>query len=309
MFFLENISLGFHFYQPSAFVRVTGDDAFRFLQGQFTNELRDGPGTAAYGLWLNQKGKVLADSYVLRHAENEFTLVSLYSESAVIVRRLEQYVIADDVTQRDDTGNSRGIVLWGADSGEALKALAGSVPPKGRFLERDGLLIFQGQRGGSESYEIVGLENPVAGWKQKLAEAGGTEVGGSAMEARRVSSGVPAIPQDIGPADLPNEAGLENTAISFTKGCYLGQEVMARLKNLGRVRRELRRVHGTGALPKTGEPLFQGAKKAGEIRSAVPTESGFVALAMLTRLGLDERRGFQREASEQAEPKATVWMS
>lgn len=298
-----------YFYRPSAIIKVYGEDAFTFLQGQFTNELRGGAGTATYGLWLNQKGKVLADSHVLRHAENEFSLVSLSSEATAIVQRLEQYVIADDVALLDDTGKKRGVVLWGAGCGEILKALAGSLPAKGQFLEKDGLLILQGRRGGDESYEIIGQENAFDAWRQKLVEAGCVETDVEALEFVRISSGVPLIPQDIGPTDLPNEAGLENTAISFTKGCYLGQEVMARLKNLGQVRRELRRVHGAGVPPKTGELLFQGGKKVGEIRSAVSADSGFIALAMLTRLGLDEKAGFKWEASEQAEPKATVWMS
>ncbi len=71
----------------------------------------------------------------------------------------------------------------------------------------------------------------------------------SDMELMRIQADIAAVPRDIGPDDLPNEGGLEKIAISYTKGCYLGQEVMARLKSMGQVRRQLLRVTGTGAPP------------------------------------------------------------
>jgi folate-binding Fe-S cluster repair protein YgfZ len=108
---------------------------------------------------------------------------------------------------------------------------------------------------------------------------------------------------------LPNEAGLEKESNTFTKGCYLGQEVMARLKNLGQVRRQLQRVRGKGAVPKVGTPLFQHEKKVGEIRSAVPSGDGFVALAMLTRLGLDEKTGFTFEPGAGPGVDVETWMN
>ena len=87
---------------------------------------------------------------------------------------------------------------------------------------------------------------------------------------------------------MPNEGGLEADAISYTKGCYLGQEVMARLKSMGQVRRRLLRVRGRGEI--SGQlplPLFVGARQVGELRSAVPDGAGeFIGLAMLSLLHL-----------------------
>jgi folate-binding protein YgfZ len=93
---------------------------------------------------------------------------------------------------------------------------------------------------------------------------------------------------DVGPSDLPNEAGLETDAISFKKGCYLGQEVMARLQSMGRVRRRLRRVRSRGpAIPAPGAALFCGGRPAGEMRSAVVDGAGgAIGLAMLSLLAL-----------------------
>jgi folate-binding protein YgfZ len=92
---------------------------------------------------------------------------------------------------------------------------------------------------------------------------------------------------DIGPRDLPNEGGLEEVAVSYTKGCYLGQEVMARLKNLGQVRRRLHLVQGPGFPPQPGRPLYQGDRKVGETRSAAADGNKFLGLAMLSLVNLD----------------------
>src|SRR3954464_3910292 len=100
-------------FAPGAVIRVTGDDAFTFLQGQFTNELRQPVGSVTYGLWLDQKGKVLADSHVLRVSENEFLLVSVFSAARLIQQRLESYIVADDVILADETATTHGIVLLG----------------------------------------------------------------------------------------------------------------------------------------------------------------------------------------------------
>ncbi len=298
----------FHFYQPKALIKVTGDDAFTFLQGQFTNELRQPLGSVTYGLWLNQKGRVLADSQVLRLADNEFLLLSDTSAAGVIMQRLEQYIIADDVILADETEKTGALILWGGECTDRLTVLLGTSPDTGKFFQKDEILSFQGRR-IKGSYQMVGPKNIIAEWRSQLIGQDWVEVPADTVELARISSGIPAIPEDIGPTDLPNEAGLEITAISYTKGCYLGQEVMARLKNLGQVRRQLRNVRGTGAAPKITTPLFQGNKKVGEIRSAVSTEEGFIALAMLTRMGLDENAGFSFDAAEPAEQKISIWMS
>jgi len=104
-------------YRPSACLHVTGGDALSFLQGQFTQELRSSAASSvAYGLWLNQKGKVLADSYVLREAADSVWIISFSSSAPVIRERLEAYVIADDVSIADVTADWRGMVVGGAEA-------------------------------------------------------------------------------------------------------------------------------------------------------------------------------------------------
>lgn len=277
--------------RPAALIRVTGDDAFTFLQGQFTNELRQAPGSATYGLWLNQKGKVVADSHVLRLGENEFLLISGCSTASVIQKRLEDYIVADDVVLQDETALKQGFTLWGPKATTGVADLLGELPQAGRFLSKDDLLIFRGRWLSGESYVVLGPEKRIRELSERLAAGNFIQANHDEKEFARISAGIPVVPQDLGPGDLPNEGGLEETAISFTKGCYLGQEVMARLKNLGQVRRRLQVLHGRGTVPAPLSSLYQGEKRIGEVRSVATEGDGFVVLAMLSLVNLDPAAG------------------
>jgi len=273
-------------YQPTACLSVTGEDALTFLQGQFTQELRSSLACpVAYGLWLNQKGKVLADSFVLQETTERLWVISFTASAAVIRERLEAYIIADDVVITDETVRWQGLAVGGAEVEAWLGREAGAVPAAGEFIKVGDGWVFRGRRTGSPTFE----------WLRPVASPGIT---GSAvmtvltaedLERFRIDAGIPRVPVDIGPGDLPNEGGLDVVAVSYTKGCYLGQEVMARLKAMGTVRRRLVRVraigHGAPAVPTA---LLQGEKRVGELRSAVADAAGgFIGLALVTKLGLD----------------------
>jgi len=281
-------------------LRVTGEDAFSFLQGQFSNDLRQAIGTSTYGLWLNQKGKVVADSWVLREAESEFLLVSIESTAESIRSRLEAYVVADEVAVADESDNFSGLAVGGAEAIAKVRAVIGALPEAGRFVAAGGAHIFRGRRSRAESLELIGPAAGLGEWSRALRQTGVGEIAPAAAERGRIAAGIPAIPRDLGPADLPNEGGLDEGAISYTKGCYLGQEVMARLKNLGQVRRRLRILRGSGAAPAPKAPLFQGATQVGEIRSAATGDEGYVALAMLSLVNLDPQAGLALAAGAPA---------
>ena len=272
--------------QPTACLCVRGEDALTFLQGQFTQELR--PAVApplAYGLWLNQKGKVLADSFVLREAPDRLWVISFSASPAVIRERLEAYIIADDVVVTDETAAWQGLAIGGADVDAWLGGAAGGVPAAGEFIRAGGGWVFHGRRDGLPSFEWlrpVGTQFP----------AGLAELTAGELECLRIAAGIPRVPQDIGPGELPNEGDLDAVAVSFTKGCYLGQEVMARLNAMGTVRRRLVRVRALGHTPPcVPTALLQGEKRVGELRSAVADGAGgFIGLALITKLGLDPAR-------------------
>jgi len=289
---IHAISGSWYSYRPAAVLKITGQDAFLFLQGQFTQDLRscvEGH-DVAYGLWLNQKGKVLADSFVLR-VGMDWLVFSMFSAATVLRERLETYIIADDVAIEDVTAQWAGVSVLGSDASEFLVGHAGlELHGDGSFTEKNGGFVFRGRRSKEPNWEWlypVGTDDPAS----VLRGCGCTELSAADMEQLRIRAEIPSVPRDIGPEDLPNEAGLEYDAISYSKGCYLGQEVMARLKTLGRVRRRLLRVTGPDAPPVVlPTPLFVDGKKVGELRSAVRTESGFVGLAMISLLGVTGRR-------------------
>lgn len=269
-------STAFFRWRPACWLRVTGEDAGTFLQGQFTNDLRTLASTrSVYGLWLTVKGKVLADSFVLAGGSpQEFWVGSYFSPAAVVRERLESHVIADDVVIADETEHWAGLCV----QGEAANALLTEAPR--------GTLAFPGRRHRGPAVEwMYPLAAGEPAWAVAL-RASGRLLEGEAQERQRIAAGIPAVPADIGPNDLPNEGGLEADAISYTKGCYLGQEVMARLKSMGQVRRRLVRVRGAGAEPPAcPAPVFTGARQVGEVRSAVRDGAqGWIGLALVSIL-------------------------
>jgi folate-binding protein YgfZ len=268
----------------SAAFRIRGPDANTFLSGQFTQELRVSPGRSAYGLWLSQKGKVLADSDVLRLTEEEHLVFAASADAMQLRQRWEDYLIADEVTIEDECGAWAAALAWDFAAGE-LEQLAPSAA-ENRFVQTEGAFVFPAWGGRGARWWFLFRASARDAWSERLA-AVGREVDGATVTQERILAGVPAVPQDIGPDELPNEGGLEASAISFTKGCYLGQEVMARLKNLGQVRRRLHVIRGTGAVPAAKTPLFQGVVRVGETRSAAADGVGFVAFALLSLVNLN----------------------
>ena len=281
-------------FQPAAVLLVIGADAAAFLQGQFTQELRQGGERAVrYGLWLNHKGKVLADSFALRETAERWWLVSYFSRAAVIKERLESYIIADDVNVEDMSAGWKGLVVTGSGAELWLGSRFGKVPSPGAFENGTGV-VFHGRRGVPAFEWLVPADvgPPVQGVGLGTAED---------LERWRIENAVPAVGRDLGAGDLPNEAGLDADAVSYTKGCYLGQEVMARLKSMGQVRRGLIRVHGSGAAPSVlPAALYVGEKRVGELRSAIDVDAGFIGLAMVSLMGVDASVGLRVEGSTEA---------
>ena len=288
---------GAYIYHPSAALSIRGPDANSFLQGQFTNDLKGLIGAAIYGLWLNQKGKVVADSHVLRVAAEEFLVLSQHSAAAVIRQRLEDYLIADDVTVTDETADWRVIAVWGARVKEISLQVFGGTPDHATFGVDGRRRIFRGRYSAGENYSILVPADLVDETLGRLVAAGCVPVDTATAETERIRSGIPAVPADLGPGDLPNEGGLEASAISYTKGCYLGQEVMARLKNLGQVRRRLLVLAGAGPTPPRGTEIFQRGKRIGEIRSAARRGDGFVAFALLSLVNFNRAAGLSLTAA------------
>lgn len=227
----------------------------------------------------------MADSFVLRVAEQDHLVWAPRVEATVLRERLESYLIADEVEIADVSTTHQGVVLWGAGAAPAIAARFGVVPPPAAFAVTANAHVFRGRFAADECFVCLAADG--AALVQSFVEVGAVPGTRDALEAGRIAAALPAVPDDIGPNDLPNEGGLDAEAISYTKGCYLGQEVMSRLKNLGQVRRRLTVIEGHGSPPPAHTPVRQGEKQVGETRSSARVGSGFVAMAMLSLVNLD----------------------
>ncbi len=275
-----------YFSTPAVWFKVYGEDAAEFLQGQFSNDLSQMiVGSSVYGLWLNHKGKVLADSFVLKVGEETYQLFSYFSESAILRQRLETYIISDDVEVLDQTEEMMSLSIWGENTEGVLQDMELEVPAEGSFSSLEDGVILMGQRSSQQRVDLIMGKESMRQWKNKLhcMEESGLLMVVDEREAtkERIVSGIPAVPIDVGPEDLPQEAGLGESAVSYTKGCYLGQEVMARLRSMGKVRRTLVPIRSSESIVSPCN-LYVGDKLVGDLRSFVWKEPNGVGFAMIS---------------------------
>lgn len=249
-------------------------------------------GQAAEALWLNTKGRILGESLVLRGADDAWWLWSAHTASETLRIRLEEFIIADDVAVVAEENAWEQITLAGPAAAQWLQEIApGQIPPSpGTWSPLGEGILFAGRRGQPLTWEWLRPLSSAAAAIQPPATL--RSLSAIALHRARLAAGVPAIPGEFGPHDLPQEAGLENIAVSFTKGCYLGQEVMARLHAMGQVRRRLVRVGGAGPAPAANTEIRQNGKRTGELRAVVDDgRGGWLGLALLNLLGLDPSTG------------------
>jgi folate-binding protein YgfZ len=241
-------------------IQVSGEDAGDYLQSQFSQDIRQlGEGEAAYGLFLSLKGKVRADAFICGLDEEEFAVVSYHCPLQEIADLLDENVIADDVEFE---------VVHSGGSFVTINKENSKLPRKA--------LMFPGRWMKQEHWDVILPEKgEIPENCQPLQE----------LEQIRIQDGMIAVPQDLGPGELPQEGGLEDVAVSFDKGCFLGQEVMARLKAMGKVQRRIYKVQGEGNVPQCGDKLLCGEKEAGELRSVVAGNEDNIwnGLALLRR--------------------------
>ena len=251
-------------FSPKGVIRVIGEDAEDYLQSQWSIDIKKLPiGGVRHGLRLSTKGKVLADSYFLRLDEEEFILVSKECEGEYILNLLHENIVADEVEFSNETQLWDFIALWQKNKNPNFQALSLEKPAKNQFSKSENGFFFEDSRSAPGTFSmLLPKQSP---W-QKLNKC--SVQTSSEYERLRIEAGQASVPFEIGPQDLPQEGNLEKEGVDFNKGCYLGQEVMARIHAMGRVRRQTCPVfwpnHQHPPLPC---PVFSGNKKVGELKS------------------------------------------
>ena len=260
---------------------VKGPDGAEFLQGQLTNEIEElEQGRGCYAALLDRKGHIQADMRVLRLAEDEIWIDTEPEGLEAARRHLQMYKIGREV-EVEDAAQERAIFsLLGPRSVE----IAGVPPPSElSFVEAKvaGVgCIAVGTRGGIDLIVDAGEADRL---REALLETGAAPVGPEAVEVLRVEAGVPRFGAEMSSETMPAEAGIVERAISFTKGCYIGQEPVARLHYKGRPNRHLRGLR-LSAPAESGALLRLGEKEVGRIGTAcVSPAHGPIALAVVRR--------------------------
>lgn len=267
--FLE--SAGLHALDQHAVMRVSGDDARTWLNGQITNDVRQtARGQSVYALVINLKGRVVADVWVVDDGDS-FLLVLPKSSYALVHTQFDKYIIMEDVIL-SEASETRVLTVQGDHAGEiaATAGVPNTIYPADR-LHKNGIDML---------VESADFETAFSNLSKAVLDAGGLVLSSAAWEDARIALGRPGFGTDFGERTYPQEVGLEDRAVSFNKGCYLGQEVVCMLENRGQLTRRLVSLSLDGnCVAAAGDALTSvDGQSVGEITSVSSDKTGALAI-------------------------------
>lgn len=253
--------------------RFTGPDAKKFLNGLLTNDILSlRPGASCSACLLTPKGKLLADLELYDCGENLLAvmrpLAAAQFKAAISKRLALSRTIIKEVTAEEGL-----LYLSGPETGRIL----GNIKIPGQ--------VYSWRRLDEDGFLLICLAAQASVLREELQDAGAVPVGQEAWEMRRVERGVPLYGKDMSSDNIPLEMRLESS-ISMTKGCYMGQETISRIVNLGHVNQILVGLQGSDALlAAVGSAVLEQGKEVGRVTSAAfsPALGSAVALATVRR--------------------------
>ena len=271
-------------------IQVTGEDQSRWLSGMVTNAVQQLPLQAGnYNFLLNAQGRIQGDAYIYREPDR-LLLDTTVDQADAILAHLDRFIIMDDVTLEDLQTSSYSIGLAGAQAEHLLASIGIAAPATTaespiRFSKADfngrPITIVAKQGVLTPRFEIFcALADAAIIW-DFLVQSGGTPCGIEAVEALRVIEGQPRYGIDLSDRDLPQETS-QTRALNFNKGCYLGQEIVERIRSRGAVHKALRQFSLEGELPIQPADLLADGTSIGRLTSAtsIATPSGLLHYAM-----------------------------
>ena len=260
-------------------ISLTGADRVRWLNGMVTNNIRDlAADRGVYAFLLNPQGHILGDLYAYNRGDS-ILIDTDRSQLEKILATFDHYIIMDDVEGKESqrringTGHCRTESARRAQQGGYCRsgdaALAGcrsNLRVRLRLREMQSVVV-RGQDSETESYDLWLSPSEVSKTWDALLAAGASPVGFEAIELQRIVSGIPLYGVDIRERDLPQETEQER-ALNFNKGCYVGQEIIERIRSRGAVHRKFSGfiADGVAAIP-PGNKIVAGEKEVGEITS------------------------------------------
>lgn len=288
-------------------LRLTGEDRAKFLHRIISNRVEGVPvGQGNYATLLTNRGKIIADMHV--YVREEVLYLQTASETTeLLFKELDKYIIADDVVMEDVTAEIGVIGIYGAESPKLVQSLTGlqSAPAgthENAACEVDGrwMMFTRTDETGEIGYQLWTAADSLEWLWERLIAHDVVPIGLDALESLRIEAGTPKYGAELTEAVIPLEAELEH-AIDFEKGCYIGQEIVARMKYRGHPNRLLRGIEIDAAQqPKQNAPAFSGDKEVGWITSAVysPTLEKQIALGYVRMAVTDAGSCVQIETSE-----------
>ena len=266
-----------------AYLSFTGPDRVRYLNAILTNNIKDlQAGHGIVSLLLNPQGHILAE--IETYAFPDRLLCVSYSMIRErLIEVLDKYIIMDDVTLTDETPRYGTLALEGPKAAALVKEVSRADLTKFEELSSHGgkvgsipCWITKRSPGGVPGAEFFAESGKLAELWQILSDAArwheGAPMGYAALSASRLAQGVPWFGYDFGEKQIPHEAGLQDTHISYTKGCYTGQEIVERVRSRGHVNRQrVRLVFSGDVVPEPESPLTLDGKEVGYVTRAART--------------------------------------
>jgi len=263
-------------------IRLTGEDRARLLHAMTTNHIQQlTPGAGCYAFFLNDKGRVIADANIL--CRPDYFLLDVEPEiREPLYQHLDRFIIADDVTAEDATDATATIAVEGPDAASVLER-AGAAIPEAEYssLDWDQALVARLNSTGGPGFFIFSPVGEKQALISKLEAVGAVYADAEAARVVRIEHGKPRYGEDISERFLAQEAN-QPQALHFSKGCYLGQEIVERVRSRGQIHRVLMPL-----ILDTKEPPAPGTKfeSGAEITSAAysPAMDKVVALAYVRK--------------------------
>jgi len=275
-----------------AILTLAGRDRVKYLHNVSSNDIKSLPeGRGTLALLLNPQGHILAELEVYALPE-KLLLLSHASLRERTIATLKKYIIGSQVQVEDLTGKMGSLAVEGPRAAEVVAqacgvSLAELAELSVQEVTLDGIPCYLLRRShfGSPGAEFIApRESLPALWRKLLTAVraqGGDPIGMSAFHALRLEAGVPWFPADFNDAMIPHEAALENTHISFSKGCYTGQEIVERVRSRGHVnRKRVSLKFSTSAPPLPGTTLRAGSAEVGYVTSAALLPAAGAAIGM-----------------------------
>lgn len=273
-------------------VEVSGADRATFLHSFTTGDIKKLPvGRGCEAFVTSPQGKTLGHVLLLKRADS-LLLSTTPGQAATLIAHFQRYIISEDLTLRDLSGEWGTLVLAGPDAANLLQAVSEIQPPSElltwsevNIADRAAIAV-RCEHAGPLSYLLLASAEDLPRIAAACQQAGATHASAASLEMARIEVGVPLFSQDITEDNLPQEISRDASAISFTKGCYLGQETVARIDAVGHVNRQLVGVRFEGqSIPPAGTKLAVDGKEIGHVTSAAwsPRLAAPLAIALLRR--------------------------